>query len=147
MCWWSATVALCDLPKLQSTVTPPLSIMLRKGVISGNPITYISRLYVHFLSRTSPRADGLRRWNTNNVPHWKGFFSEVLFIPQPSKVVKLTWSTATPVSLVLFFQTPPTTTRNGRTSNRQRLHRTWIRQCCNGASPRMFLDRGLPRYA
>ncbi|KAF9787130.1 hypothetical protein BJ322DRAFT_701608 [Thelephora terrestris] len=41
-------------------VTPPLSVMLRKGVIAGNPITYISRL-----------------WNTDNVPRWKGFFSEL----------------------------------------------------------------------
>lgn len=32
---------------LVSVVTPPLSVMLRKGVIAGNPITYISRLYVH----------------------------------------------------------------------------------------------------
>jgi hypothetical protein len=44
----------CDVLfiRLVSVVTPPLSVILRKGVIAGNPITYISRLYVYCL-RTS----------------------------------------------------------------------------------------------
>lgn len=38
--------------KLRLAVTPPLSLMLRKGVIAGDPITYISRLYVRFALHT-----------------------------------------------------------------------------------------------
>jgi len=38
------TKSFDDSLRLISAVTPPLSVMLRKGVIAGNPITYISRL-------------------------------------------------------------------------------------------------------
>ena len=47
--------SFADLLRLVFAVTPPLSVMLRKGVIAGNPITYISRLYVSFsLAYLSP---------------------------------------------------------------------------------------------
>lgn len=66
--------------KLRLAVTPPLSLMLRKGVIAGDPITYISRLYVGSLSAPFSRVTNPHRWNTGNIPRWKGFFSEVVAI-------------------------------------------------------------------
>lgn len=74
-----------DLLRLVLAVTPPLSVMLRKGVIAGNPITYISRLYeFSFFAYLSPWLTKFHRWNTNNVPRWSGFFSEVIPVPQTS---------------------------------------------------------------
>ena len=55
--------------------------MLRKGVIAGNPITYISRLYDIFGLAYLSGLTELHRWNTNNVPRWNGFFSEVIAVP------------------------------------------------------------------
>jgi len=48
------TVSFDELLRLVPAVTPPLSVVLRKGVIAGNPVTYISRLYVGLLFFGTP---------------------------------------------------------------------------------------------
>lgn len=86
--------------KLRLAVTPPLSLMLRKGVIAGGP----------FLGVTDPH-----RWNTSNIPRWKGFFSEVVVIPWVFGGKRTEIPMFVAVGPIRFLKAPPTTPRSGRT--------------------------------